>query len=93
MQLVKTNPGNEEIWVPKHDLFIDAWGHLVAPHDHGRCWIGHLVNDPSDNVAKEDRVAVVHLPINQLVKGMERIDMMTSKLSGTQLLLIIWNIA
>lgn len=28
-----TSPENEEIWVLKHDLFIDAWGHLVAPHD------------------------------------------------------------
>lgn len=28
---------------------------------HGLCWIGNLVNDTGDNVAKEDRVAVVHL--------------------------------
>ena len=36
------NPGNEEIWVLKHDLFIDVWGHFVAPHDHGLCWIGKI---------------------------------------------------
>ena len=58
-----TSPENEEIWALKHDLFIDAWGHLVAPHDHGLCWIGNLVNDTGDNVAKKDRVAVVHLPL------------------------------
>ena len=23
------SPENEEIWVLKHDLFIDAWGHFV----------------------------------------------------------------
>lgn len=57
------SPENEEIWVLKHDLFIDAWGHLVAPRDHGLCCIGNLVNDTGDNVAKEDRVAVVHLPL------------------------------
>ena len=58
-----TSPENEEIWVLKHDLFIDAWGHLLAPRYHGLCWIGNLVNDTGDNVAKEDRVAVVHLPL------------------------------
>ena len=56
-------PENKEIWVLKHDLFIDAWGHLVAARDHGLCWIGHLVNDTGDNVAKEERVAAVHLPL------------------------------
>lgn len=58
-----TSPENEEIWVLKHDLSIDAWGHLVAPRDRGLCWIGNLVNDTGNNVAKEDRVAAVHLPL------------------------------
>ena len=58
-----TSPQNGEIWVLKHDLFIDAWGHLDAPCDHGLCWIGNLVNDTSANVAKKDRIAVVHLPL------------------------------
>lgn len=58
-----TTPENEEIWVLKPDLFIDARGHLVAPRDHSLCWIGNLVKDTGNNIAKKDRVADVHLPL------------------------------
>lgn len=47
----------------KHDLFIDTCFHLVALHNLCLCKIRNLVNDTGDNVAKESRVAVVHLPL------------------------------
>ena len=57
------NAANEEIWALKRDLFIDARGRLVDPRDHCVCWIGHLVKDPGNKIAGEDRSADVHLPL------------------------------
>ena len=57
------NTANEEIWALKRDLFIDARGRLVEPRDHCISWIGHLVKDPGNKIANEDRSADVHLPL------------------------------
>ena len=58
-----TQKGDKEIWALNKDLFIDASRKIVHAKDEGVCWIGHLVKDPGNNTAREERSALVHLPL------------------------------
>lgn len=60
------NQHGTAIWALNRNVFIDGNGNVVNPEDHGLVWISHLVLEPGNQTANEDRRASINLPLTTM---------------------------